>query len=278
MITPQPTTRHFRRPTTTATSLLQTIESVAARFGIESPVRIHGVTEALTAEPSPADVLRAAAAASVDAVDAAAWLDDTVERFTRAQAAEAIRNGLRGHRDNIARARAPQLLEALAPQLKKRAAATIAGMTKAAQALPAGAAALEAEAVIAADAATERGAVIAALGDLGALASVHEAGVPQPGVPAALHTVLPVVDLPQTQTEQITRLHRETVNPSEERDAVRALANDLERNGTDVALINVARGEHPGVTLAWAPTATEVQARSDRARTAFTQRVVDAAS
>lgn len=267
-------TRYFARPITTSHNLLDTFEQIAARFGIDSPTHTATVDDVLAAEPTPVDVIRAAAAASIDTTDAAELLDDTITRYTRAVAVEAIRSGLKGHRENITRSRAPRLLEAITPDLDKRAASTITAMGKAAAVLPAGVDALDAEAVIVADVAAERQTVIAALTDLAALSSVHESSRPDDAVPPTLHLVLPVVDLPTVAVERVNMLHRATLNPNNQREAVRRLARDLEDHGPDIALVNIARGDYDGVTLSWAATRAEVRARSNRAADAF-KRVVD---
>lgn len=273
---PHTITNHYVRPTTTVHNLLRTIEAVAARFGVESPVTVRTVDDTLAAEPTPVAVLREAADAAMTTDDTDTWLSETVKKYQRAETVEQIRQKMGGHRAQITHARAPQLLEALAPQLRKRAASIITTMSKAAAKLPEGSLALDAEAVIAKDVAAERTTVIGALRDLGALAGVHESGTLGAGVPPKLHALLPVLDLPEVEVERITRLHRVTANPNEARDAVRALAKDAEKHGPDIALINVARGEYAGVTLRWAATAEELRATGDRARIAFTQQVVDA--
>ncbi|OLT25165.1 hypothetical protein BJF82_05170 [Kytococcus sp. CUA-901] len=189
--------------------------------------------------------------------------------------AEAIRTCLAGHRDAIAQGRAPQLLAGITPHLKRKAASTVTTLGKAAAALPDGPLALDAEAVIAADAATERTTATACLADLGVLTSVRVTPTPPPGVPPVIAAMLRVLDVPAVKVENITRLDRKTTNPDPKRQSVRDLADYAEAHGLDLAQVAVARSEFDGLVLSWAETAGEAAERAERARVAFTERVVD---
>lgn len=272
--TTETTTTYYQRPVTTALSLLDTLETTAARFGIDPPVRVRGVDAVLAAEPRPEDVLRDAAGESLTTTDAAAWLEDTVARYQRAQIVEQITRQLSGHRDRLGRVRATEALAIIAPDLSKHAATLIKKMTKAAADLPTDHP-LDAEAVLDAGAGTQRTVVAEGLADLAALAGLYETTAPPPGITPRLASVLPVVNVPDVPVERIERLTRRTLNPHPERDAIRQLARDLDERGIDAALIGVMRGDYAGITLEWSPSIADHAARTQRATRANTQQSVE---
>lgn len=260
-------TTHFKRPSTTKLSVLSVIETTARRFGIESPAAVSEVDQALAAEPTVNDTLAAAVADSLGAEDADKWLDQAVSKIARAQAVEALKSTMVGRREMLAAKRAPQAREDISEDVAKVATTAIKKLTTAAQKLPAGTLALDAEAVIAANAATERTDAIAALSDLGALSGIYETTAPPAGVSPHLGAALPVLDLPEVEVELTNGMSTAALNPCPQRDALRQLSRDADKGGTDQVVIDVARGAYPGVTLAWAPTAAAVRERVERART-----------
>lgn len=207
-----------------------------------------GIAARLAETTSPADfeaVLEAASAALV--------------RYEALKAANA--GGLR-HQLEAAALRAVN--EAL-PDVRKAVASTFTkaatALTEAAQSLPAGKAALNAEAVLNEDAGGAYSVARDALATITTLAAVFEAVPATDGTtPAPLLALLPAVNLPTTTPREVSNMSSRVVNDSADNQAVRAFAKAAS-DDPRLVLLDVARGKYAGLSLSLAEDTAEVARR-----------------
>lgn len=224
------------------------------------------------------DVKQAAASIAAEAYSAEAdtdvheFWDSAVDQVIRAQGADALKHALTSSLEAQERGSASRqvtrALQDLAPHAKRQSAALV----KAAKALPAGAAALDPEANLTADTGQQLTTARKALQALALHASIPDTAGRYVGTLGYYSHVISLVD-PGNPTEEITNALGTSLNTSKLDNtlAVRKLAQDVKAN-PDLALVDVARGTYPGVTLAPATTPATITDRATRARTAFTRR------
>ena len=229
------------------------------------------------------DVKQAAASIAAEAYDTAPdtdvteFWDSAVDQVIRAQGADALKAALTSALDvqecasgtrQIARA-----LQDLAPYAARQAKA----LKTAAGKLPAGPAALDPEAVLAADAGAALTTARQALAALALVASVPDTAARHVGSLGYYAHVMALVD-PGKPTEEVVNGLGSTVNGKQLDTtlAIRKLDQDVKTN-PDLALVDVARGAYPGVTLAPADSPATITDRATRARDAFTRRTANEA-
>lgn len=247
------------------TDLLRRLTAACERAGVTPPTVAAEVRERLATEPTVRDVETALAEEALDAEDVDAFTEDAITRMTRAHAAQAVREGLLKMEQRTLRTASPQLIASTVKAIHGAVAASIKALEKAAKSLPEDAP-LDLEAVVAADATAAMKTAQKALADLAAYRTIH--GVCRTESSVRISAVLPLVALPDVETERIDRINsRSLVKPSPERDAVRAFHRALE-DDYDAALIALARGAYVGLSLSFATTGDELRervARADRA-------------
>lgn len=224
------------------------------------------------------DVKREAATIAAEAytadpdTDVHEFWTNAVDQVIRAQGADALKTALASALDVQERAsgarQTARALADLAPYAKRQTAALI----KAAKALPAGAAALDPEAVLAADAGAALTTTRQALASLALVASIPDTAARHVGTLGYYSHVMALVD-PGNPTEEVVNGLGKTLNTSklDNANAIRKLALDAKANA-DLALVDVARGTYPGVTLDPATTPADIADRATRALVAFTRR------
>lgn len=263
----------FRREATNHVTQFQTIANAYTAVGATPPTRALEIRRLVNDESQ--NVFQTAAALANEALltdqEPMEWYAGAVEKVKEAQAREALAAAFnRSYQDAVARA-LPRYLEEAANDLTPHADRAVKQIVTAVKELPAGAAALDPEAVIAKDAGGALNKTRASLSLLGTLASIYQPGVPGE-IPPVLNLLLPVVALPDAVKEQVARSYGESVKVLNEPKltgtrAIRQLANDAKKD-IDVALINVARGVYEGITLSFA-TPQELTERRRNALTAY---------
>ncbi|GAA4402905.1 hypothetical protein GCM10023168_13920 [Fodinibacter luteus] len=234
-----------------------------AAAGLPVPALFGPTDAALAAEPTAAAVA-ASVADALDVADVAAWLEDALARIARAHAADALRLEVQRHRESVlGRNRGRIVAEAVAavtPAFQTAAAA----LAKAAAALPHDAP-LDAAAVVDLDVTRPWKAAQSALATMGALASVHTPKAGPTGI--ELPTLCTVVAVPEIDgAQRVNRLTRAPIGETDPRRAdVLALDRCASKEGYDVALVRVARGDWPSLSLSLAGSALEL---GDRTRAA----------
>lgn len=262
-------TDHYatRRPIGTAFDLETRVNAARDLAGLP-PVSVAEAVDAHLATEPTLDALLVTLAdetASSDDLDVSAWTADALARVQRAQAADALRAGLRRHRERTMQKARPRVVMAAAQSVTPAFAETVARLKKAAAALPAGDAPLDTAAILANDSTRELKTATACLTELATFAGIH-AMKPYAEVPPAVGKALAVLDFPTVPRARFNRLNGQRIDdaPHAERDAVTRLVDDAQRHGLDAVLVNVARGQYAGVSLALAASPVELAANAAR--------------
>lgn len=266
-----------RKPTSTYTQF-KTIADTYTALGLEAPTRAIDIKRLIDAEGQnvQATAHRLALEALTTDQDPHDWYAAALTQIKEAQTRETLTNAFnRSYNDAVARAMPKYLHDAasdLTPVVKKK----IARLITAAKKLPMGKEALNPEANLANDSGAALQEARAALTLLGEAASIYQVTQPH-GLPVALNMILPVVELPEAEIEQIekslgedvTVLNRSTLTGTY---AIRQLATDAKEDA-DLTLIDVARGTYEGVTLSLA-SPEELGQRRQQAVTAYKRQTV----
>lgn len=223
------------------------------------------------------DVKREAATIAAEAYTAEAdtdvheFWDNAVDQVIRAQGADALKNALSSALDVQERASGARQISRALADLKPWAERQCKALATAAKALPAGAAALDPEAVLAADAGKALTTARDALRSLALYAALPDTARHVNAL-GDLHRVLALAD-PGKPVQEVATVFGKTMNPAklDTTHALRNLARDIKAN-IDLALVSVARGDYPDVTLAPADSPATITDRAARARDAFTTR------
>lgn len=223
------------------------------------------------------DVRQAAASIAAEAYDAApdtdpaAWWEQAVDTMTRAQAADTLKHALTSALDAQERASGARQIARAMTDLHPWAERQCKALKTAAGKLPAGPLALDSEAVLAADAGASLVSARDALRNLALYAALPDTARHVSAL-GDLHRVLALVD-PGKPVQEIATVFGNTMNAAklDTTHALRNLARDVKAN-IDLALVNVARGDLPGVTLAPADSPATITDRAARARNAFVTR------
>lgn len=267
------------KPTSSYTQFKMIAEAYEA-FGLKAPTRAHDIKRLVEAEGQSVQATAndlALEALTTDK-DPQQWYTDALTQIKEAQARETLTKAFgRSYSDAVARAM-PAYLEDTVTDLTPTVTDTIGRLTTAASQLPAGTAALDPEANLANDSGAALQQARAALTLLGEAVSIYQASTPGQ-LPVALNRILPIVDLPTAQPEQIAKSMGTdvTVLNTDELTgtyAIRQLADDAKDN-IDIALINVARGAYEGITLNLA-TPAELGERRAEAITGYQRKTVSA--
>lgn len=268
MHNPTATPLYNRYPTAEQTHL-DTIVRTYNAAGLTPPTLAVGIRDRINTARTVHRVAAELADQALTATDPDAWYEDALDQLRTAQAAEALAKAFNLNYQDAVRRHVPalqaQAAEDLAPVFNKHAKA----LTAAAKKLPA-TAPLDMAANVEADTASEYKAARTALATFAALASIYKSTAPGE-LPVALNKLLPVVHLPEATKEQVARSLGESVKVLNESQlagtrAIRQLATDAAKD-VDVTLINVARGNYNGVTLALA-TPQQIRERRNNATTA----------
>lgn len=257
-----------RRPTAEQT-ILDTIVRTYSSMGLTPPTLAVGIRDRINAAPTVHQVAAELADQALTTTDPDTWYEEALEQLRTAQAAEALTKAFNLNYQDAVRRHVPalqaQAAEDLTPAFNKHAKALTAAAKKLPTANP-----LDMAANVEADTATEYKAARTALTTFGALASIYMSTTPG-DIPVALNQLLPVVDQPEATKEQVARSVGVSVKVLNESQltgtrAIRKLGEDAKEN-IDLALINVARGNYEGVTLALATPQT-LRERRNAATTA----------
>lgn len=245
---------YFQREATNYATQFQTIADAYNVAGVTPPTRALDIKRLINDESR--NVFQTAANLANEALltneDPEVWYQDAVEQIKEAQAREALAAAFnRSYSDAVTRA-LPRYLEDAAKDLTPAADRAVKQLVTAAKELPAGPDALDPEAVISHDAGSALSKARTSLAILGRFASVYQASSPG-DVPPALNHLLPILNLPEAVKEQVAKSFGETIKTLNEGKlagtrAIRKLATDA-KHDVDLALVNVARGTYPGITL-----------------------------
>lgn len=255
----------FHRTATNYATQFQVIADAYTLAGLKPPTRALDIKKLVNDESQ--NVYQTAARLGREALltdqDPATWYQNAVEQIKEAQAREALAAAFNRSYTDAVNLALPRLLEEATGDLAPVAARAVKDLTAAVKTLPAGTQALDSEAAISLDAGAALTKARKALALLGTLASIYQLNTPGE-VPPALNILLPVVALPAATKEQVAKSYGESVKVLNERQltstrAIRSLA-DTARTSLDLALVNVARGQYEGITLALA-TPQEMQER-----------------
>lgn len=184
-------------------------------------------------------------------------LDEAVHRFARARATadlrEALTNGARTMVPALTHGERFEMAKQPVAKLLKKLSSLVASM-------PAGSAVMDPTANIDAGTTSELAEVRRILKRLGHIVGWLPRGAGNRGVAADL---LALVDVPSVEPSRIRESDGVELNPSPQREIIRTLAEKHTKD-SDVALIDVLRGEYPGVTARLAASRTEQAERDER--------------
>lgn len=156
----------------------------------------------------------------------------------------------------------PAVRKAVAPTFAK----AVAALENAAPGLPAGKAALDAEAVLAEDAGGAYGIARDSIATILTLAGIYDAPpAPDGTTPTPLLSLLPVVHLPATSPREISNASTRVVRDADENKAVRAFIKAVP-DAPRLAVLDVARGQFPGLSLTLAEDTADLARRVGNAQ------------
>ena len=266
-------TSHFVRRAGSVFDLADRINAARSLAGLKPATIAAAVTRELDKVPTVAQLRATLAEAAYDTpeTDAEAWTADALDQLTRAAAAEELRVTMRAGAESALARRQGRFSTDTATDVAPAVEKTFKALTKAAAALPADGDPFDLARIIDADTTAEMKAAATALAHLAAFASIFTLRRHDKVSPKVV-AVLPLVEIATVTPQAFNRLNGQGIEDGShpERDGIRAFADDCERRGTDAALVDVARGNYPGVTFAYATASNEIHARADRAARALT--------
>lgn len=268
----------FTRKNTSSYSQFGTITKTYEAFGLKAPTRALDIKSLVEAEGQSvqATAHQLALEALTTDKDPQQWYTDALTQIKEAQAREALSRVFgSSYADAVSRAM-PAYLTSAVNDLTPAVEAVIGRLNAAAQKLPAGEDALDPEANLANDSGAALQEARATLTLLAEAASIYQVTPPQ-GMPVALNQVLPVVALPDAETERIAKSMGTDVTVLNSEDlggtyTIRQLA-DAVKDNIDLALIDIARGTYEGATISLA-TPEELSHRRQEATTAYQRATV----
>lgn len=252
-------------------NLDQRLQAAYTLAGLTPPALAVRAEEALRDEPTPKDVGIRVAAESLEAPDS--WLEDSIAAMTRALAVERIREDTRRYREHTLRLAGARYSTQAATDLAPFFAKVARALTKAATDLPHDAP-LDPTAVVDTDTTRPWKAARQALAQLGTLASIHEQrDAAHVGMNSA--SLLRVVEPPPiTEAQPIHRLTRDPLGEVDpRRTQVIEWQRVAEREGVDLALVRIARGDWPALSLSLAASPADLAQRAEHLRKATSQLV-----
>lgn len=274
-------TTYFQPTVHTARNYSQRTTALYAAAGMTAPASFHQALRRHLATLPGVQQVAASVASDAYTADADAdvteFWDDAVDQLIRAQGADTLKAALGTALATEEAASGHRALDRALADTHAWATRQARALVKAAKALPAGAAALDSEAVLAADAGAS---LVSARAALSALALVASLGDPAKHVSTIgdLARILPLVKIEGTVTEKLAPFNSNALNASQldVTHAVRRLAQDVRRD-PDLALVGVARGDYPGVTLSPADSLAVIGERARTAAVAFTRKTASEA-
>lgn len=266
----------YNRPIVTNLNHMDYIVGAYRHAGINPPTLGTDIKRKIEKVQSAATIARALAEEALTATDPDAWHSDALEKIRDAHAAELLRKEFNNVYPHIIQAAAPAYLADATEDLRAPFDKLVKAFTEAAKKLPAGESALDAEAVIVADAGAALRTVRDGLARFGTYAGIFLTPHSDNAFPADLNKILPLVELPNTVREQVGGLGNKTMNEGSltETMAVREMATDLQKAGTDRVLVGIARGEYGKAQLSLATPET-LRERAQRAATAYARQRVE---
>lgn len=259
----------YTRPVVIEATQVAAINKAYRTAGVTIPTRAVAVQELVNNEPTAKQVTREIAAEALTATDPEGFYKEALSLIQRAHAADALRSAFGPAIAEATRNTMPGLLKQAAADLSPAFNKLSAAFAAAAKNLPA-TDPLNPDSAIETDTTRELKAARSALMELATYAGIYPQGIPQ-GVPVAIMALLPIVALPTCVAEVVSNtpyepapvLNKPKLNGTY---AVRKLGHDA-REDVDAALIGVAAGRYPGVTLSLA-TPEELQTRRENAEQA----------
>lgn len=270
----------YRAAVSTNMNHLQNINKAYQLAGLKTPTRGPAFRKVVDNIDTPEQVVNQQIRDGLDNVTTDKQLQDwhkkTVAAVSEAMAAERLRKAFPNQYDAIQRARATDYATQAVEDLQKPFADFIAKFSEAAKALPAGNAALDPEACIAHDAGAHLTTARDALAKLGTFAGLILTKEVYGNHPKQLAQLAKIVHYPKANKEILEGLGRSTRNPGQLKGTftIRQLDNDIHKRGIDLALVNIARGDYPGITFQLADN-TEHLARVENLHFAFSREVLD---
>lgn len=270
-------TTYFQPTVHTARNYSQRTTALYAAAGMTAPASFHQALRRHLATLPGVQQVAATVASDAYRADAAdtdltEFWDDAVDQLMRAQGADTLKAALGTALATEEAASGHRALDRALADTHAWATRQARALVKAAKALPAGAAALDSEAVLAADAGASLVSARNALSALGLVASLGDPAR-HVGTIGDLARILPLVTIEGTVTERVAPLSDAALNTSQldVTHAVRRLARDV-KTDPDLALVGVARGDFPGATLSPADSLPTITERARTAAVAFTRR------
>lgn len=259
------TTTHFNRETWNEYTGLQTLTTAAAHVGITITNPIAQLKQAFKEQTTVDQIANELTRDILTIEDHDTWIEQATQRIQRAKAFEELQEAFNRRWDVVRRqtvaTQQQTTIDTITPQYEK----IVVTLIKAAQQLPENDP-LNLERIIEANASEAYKTTTTALTKLAAYVSCFDPLQTIHDIPRSLNEILPLITITGTTAEQVDSLGNTT--NSHELDTtqtVRTLANDLEHN-TDQTLINIARGNYPGITLT---TQQPINTTAQAARTAF---------
>lgn len=252
------------------------IAAAYAAAGIAAPTAFSAAVKAHVRTIPGADQEAASIAAEAFQLpadtDLADWWTGATDRMIRAQGSDALKHALTSSLEAQERGSASRQVTRALEDLEAYTARQMKALTAAAVKLPAGTSALDPEAVLAADAGAALVSARQALASLALVASVPDTAARHVGSLGYYAHVVSLVD-PGKPVQEVATVFGKTMNAAklDTTHALRKLAQDVKTN-PDLALVDVARGAYPDVTLAPATDPATITDRATRARDAFTTR------
>ena len=257
----------FKPPVVTEHNLHRLIGDAYRIFGMQAPTKAVDVRKRLEADANAVHltVNRLAAGALEPDSDIDAWHADALEQIRDAQARQDLAQAFGREFQRHVFATAPKYQALAYTDLEKHVGKTIARLEAAAKHLPAGAAALDPEAVLAADAGKHLTVAREALSVLAVTSSIH-LPIMDRETPLPLRNMAAIVDYPDATIEQVQQdlsYDIRTLNGDDIAGAleIRAIANHANDHGVDVTVVAIARGDFPGTRLSYADRAALRQRR-----------------
>lgn len=263
----------YTRKPTTHLDQINAIQNAYTSAGVPSPNRTLEIEELLNLTPTTAQVSDTLAQEALHATDAAKFYKSALTQIRDAQAADAFRlkfkERLKAHTQQSIHA----ILDDATDDLTLAFGKVVNEFSTAAKRLPARTP-LDVEANLNADTATELKTARHALAKLGTYASMF---IAETGgtIGKDANAVLGIVRIPDATVEKVDRYSLTPVNASDLDDtyAVREFLLAVGRDA-DVALIRLARGDWPTITLELA-TVDEYRRRLHAVRQAHARTTVD---
>ena len=243
--------------------------------GMEPPNRSSELRERLAAEPTAAEVAQRLAVESLTVADLDAWFPKAVDEIARAHASDELALALTRYREKALKDEGGRMMAEALADLQAPFKTAAKKLEKLAKALPSGPNAFDLEAIVATDTTKQAREAGETLQLLSAFADVV-GFVGSASIHPQAREVLLVVDVPEVPINYINRLTRAELEPSEDRENIRALLNSAQNEGADTAIVRVARAEFgDNIRLSLVTSRNEARERDNRAQRATSVQPTD---